>query len=295
MEKNIKIILIVCVIIGAFFFLNAPTDFPVGSIVKIEPGKSLRAVSLQLNQEHIIRSRFLFEAFMILFNREKRVISTDYYFDSSLPVYEIARRIAHGENHIAPLVVTIPEGFTNTQIAETVSVKLPNFNKANFLTTALDKEGYLFPDTYYFLIDDTESEVINVMSQNYEKKINPIRPKITASGKTENQIITMASIIEKEAKGNVGGQTDREVIAGILWKRISLGMPLQVDAAPETYKTKGLPKTPISNPGMAAILAALNPTASPYLYYLHDKGGVIHYAKTFAEHEANIKKYLDNE
>ncbi len=297
MSKNVKITLIVCVVVGILFCLNSPTDFPVGSIVKIEQGKSLRAVSLQLSKEHVIRSRFLFEAFMILFNREKRVVSTDYYFDSKLPVYEIARRIAHGENHIAPIVVTIPEGFSNAQIADTVSLKLPNFNKVNFLVADLSKQGYLFPDTYYFLIDDTESDVINVMSQNYEKKLIPIRPKIVTSGKTENQIISMASIIEKEAKGskgNVGGQTDREVISGILWKRISLGIALQVDAAPDTYKNKGLPKNPISNPGVAAILAATLPQSSPYLYYLHDKNGNIHYAKTFAEHEKNIKLYLNN-
>jgi UPF0755 protein len=98
----------------------------------------------------------------------------------------------------------------------------------------------------------------------------------------------MASLIEGEAKGDI----DRGIISGILWKRIKIGMPLQVDASPETYKVKGLPKSPIGNPGIKTIEAAINPQNSPYFYYLHDKNGNIHYAKTFTEHEANIKKYL---
>jgi len=69
-------------------------------------------------------------------------------------------------------------------------------------------------------------------------------------------------------------------------------MPLQVDSAPDTYKTKGLPKSPIGNPGIAAIKAAMYPQSSPYLYYLHDKSGNIHYAKTFAQHQENVLKYL---
>ena len=98
----------------------------------------------------------------------------------------------------------------------------------------------------------------------------------------------MASVIEKEAEGDI----DRKIISGILWKRIALGMPLEVDSAPETYKIKSLPEVPICNPGLDSIKAAINPEVSPYLYYLHDKNGNIYYAKSFAEHQANIKKYL---
>ena len=98
----------------------------------------------------------------------------------------------------------------------------------------------------------------------------------------------MASIIEREAKGDI----DRGIISGILWKRISLGMPLQVDAVPDTYKTKGLPESPIGNPGLESIKVAIYPQKSSYLYYLHDKNGVAHYAKTFSEHDNNINKYL---
>lgn len=271
-----------------FLFLNAPTDFPLGTIVKIEPGMSLQSVSLKLKNEHIIRSRLAFEAFVIIFGREKRVISTDYYFENKLPVYEIARRISKGEHHIAPIVVTIPEGFDINQIADTVAPKLENFDRDKFLLEAKKLEGYLFPDTYFFLTNADEGDVISSMSDNFGKKITPLFPEIVSSGKTGKDIIIMASIVEREAKGDI----DRGVISGILWKRLSIGMPLQVDAALQTYKVKGLPKSPIGNPGLLAIKVAIHPQSSPYLYYLHDKDNNIHYAKSFSEHRENISKYL---
>ncbi len=270
------------------FFINAPADFPAGVIFKIEQGESLRSVSLKLKEAHIIRSRALFEAFAIIFRGEKRVISADYYFENKLPVYEVARRISKGEHHLAPIVVVIPEGFDNIQIADTFASKLVNFDKSKFIVQGKEFQGKLFPDTYFFLRTDNESIVLLSMSQNFEKKISQLRPDIASSGKTEKEIIAMASLVEGEAKGDA----DRGFISGILWRRIAIGMPLQVDAAPETYKTKGLPKSPINNPGLAAIKAAMHPEKSSYLYYLHDKKGVIHYAKSYAIHLQNVQKYL---
>ncbi len=271
-----------------FFVFNAPTDFPSGTILKVEEGLSLRNVSLKLKEANIIRSRLVFEAFVIFFGREKYLIEADYYFENKLPVFEVARRISKGERHIAPVSVTIPEGFNLMQISDVFVSKLKNFNKYQFLTQAKSLEGYLFPDTYFFLTTDSEKEVIKYMNDNFNQKIASIRSDILSSHKTEREIIIMASIIEGEAKGD----NDREIISGILWKRIGINMPLQVDVASDTYKTKGLPKNPIGNPGLEAILAAIHPKSSPYLYYLHDKDGVIHYAKTFAEHNRNVLKYL---
>lgn len=270
------------------FVLNAPADFPAGAIFKIEQGSTLRSVSMELKNAHIIRSRLAFEAFVILFGREKGVVSSDYYFENKLSVFEVARRISKGEHHMAPIAVTIPEGFDNAQIADTFVSRLGNFSKNKFLLEAKGLEGYLFPDTYFFLRTDTETDVIKSMRANFEKKITLLRSEIVASQKTEKEIITMASLIEGEAKGDA----DRGIISGILWKRLNIGMPLQVDVAPETYKTKGLPKNPVNNPGLAAIKAAIQPQSSAYLYYLHDKNGVIHYAKSFTEHLRNVQKYL---
>jgi UPF0755 protein len=271
-----------------FLFLSAPIDFPVGTIVRVESGMSLRSVSLRLKNKNIIRSRAAFEIFVIIFDREKNIISSDYYFENKLPVFEIAKRISKGEHDMAPISVTIPEGYDTKQIADAFVLRLTNFNKDKFISRATIMEGYLFPDTYFFLSTDNETNVINSMSKNFEKKVTPLLPEIIASGKSEKDIITMASIIEGEAKGN----SDREVISGILWKRISIGMPLQVDVAPETYKTRGLPDSPIGNPGLLSIKASIHPQSSSYLYYLHDKDGNIHYAKNFTEHVQNKLKHL---
>lgn len=280
--------LVLFLILFYFFFLGAPKNFPVGVVVKIEPGMSLRSVSLKLKNEQFIRSRVLFEAFVIVLGGEKQVISANYFFESKLSVYEIARRISKGEHDMAPVSVTIPEGFDRNQIGDVFVSKLSDFNKANFLLQSKNLEGYLFPDTYFFLTTNNEKDVIESMHKNFEKKINPLLSEITISGKTEKDIVIMASIIEREANGN----SDRDIISGILWKRISINMPLQVDAAPETYKVKGLPANPISNPGLESIKAAIHPKSTPYLYYLHDNDGDIHYAKSFTEHVKNKLRYL---
>ena len=291
--KKLKFLLGLIALLVIFYFLffllfSAPRNFPIKAVVEIEPGMNLRAVSSILKKQRIIRSQLAFEFFVIIFGAESRVVSADYLLENKLSVWEIGRRIARGERRMAPIAVTIPEGFDIGQIGNTFESKLSNFNKAKFLLEAKDKEGYLFPDTYFFLIRANEKSVLKIMDDNFEKKIAPFVSEIISSGKNEKDIIVMASIIERESKGGA----DREIISGILWKRIKIDMPLQVDAAPETYKIKGLPKNPIGNPGLLAIKAAIYPQSSPYLYYLHDKDGIVHYAKTFAEHKNNILKYL---
>jgi len=271
-----------------FLFLSAPADFPARVVFQVEKGDSLRSVSLKLKEEHIIRSRLAFEAFVIILGGERHVAFSDYYFENKLPVYVVAGRISKGEHHMPPIAVTIPEGFDAAEIADSFAAKLPNFDKSKFLEKAKPLEGYLFPDTYFFLLADTDTDVLNSMIANFQNKIILLESDIALSHRTQKEIITMASLIEKEARGSA----DRGFISGILWKRIALGMPLQVDAAPDTYKTKGLPKNPICSPGIEALKAAIHPQSSPYLYYIHDKSGAIHYARSFSEHSQNVLKYL---
>jgi len=106
--------------------------------------------------------------------------------------------------------------------------------------------------------------------------------------RNKEDVIVLASILEGEAKT----KEDMQKVSGILLKRLSIGMALQVDVAKETYKTIGLPTQPINNPGLVSLYAVLNPINTPYLYYVTGKDGTMHYAKTFTEHKANIKKYL---
>ncbi len=270
------------------FFIRAPRNFPIGQTIEIDSGISLRALSKELQKQNIIFSRPVFETMVIIYGGEKHIAPGDYLFEKKLPVGEIAKRISRAEYHLAPVKITIPEGFDVEQIADTVSNKLPNFNKNKFLLEASGQEGYLFPDTYFFFDTANEQDVYKYLSNNFKEKISVVQNEINTSLKSEKDIITMASLVEREASGDA----DRAIISGILWNRISKNMPLQVDAAPETYKTKGLPESPICNPGLKAIEAAIHPTFSIYLYYLHDKNGVIHFARTFTEHKQNIAKYL---
>jgi UPF0755 protein len=290
-KKKIEFCIIGTIIIFSIFyflFFSAPSNFPVHTVINIQEGLSLKYISTYLEENHVIRSKTVFEIFVLFLGNEKYIASGDYLFENKIPVFEVAERMLKGERGIIPIKVTIPEGFNVSDIAKVSAVKLPDFNVNKFLLEATPKEGYLFPDTYFFLPTDNEQNVLEYMSDNFNKKISLLQQQIASSGKTENEIIVMASIIEKEAEGD----TDRGFISGILWKRIALGIPLQVDADPVTYKVRGLPQSPICNPGMKAIEAAIYPTTSNYLYYLHDKGGNIHYASTYEQHKLNEEKYL---
>lgn len=184
-------------------------------------------------------------------------------------------------NEVVPVKlvrVTIPEGFNVRQIAERLN-EAGLFSAEDFIKLAQKEEGFLFPDTYEFYGHAGPEEIILKMKENFERKVGP---------EVSRDVIIMASLLEEEAKHD----GDWEIISGILWKRLEAGMALQVDAEPGTYDYPGLPPGPISNPGLDAVDAALHPAASPYWYYLSDKAGNIHYARTFEEHKLNKEKYL---
>ncbi|MFA6397283.1 MAG: endolytic transglycosylase MltG [Candidatus Paceibacterota bacterium] len=314
-NKTKKIILVLLVLliflVTSFrFLISAPSNFPIDKIYTVEEGSSLTKASNDLRESNIIRNKNAFQFFSILFGDDKNIIAGDYFFDKKMNVIEIALRISKGYRNLNEIKITIPEGYSVKEMSETLSEKLPYFNKEEFMNMAKDKEGYLFPDTYFLYPKSKTSEIIKIFEDNFDKKIKSINDDLEKTDKNLKQIITMASIIEKEA--NKDG--DREVVSGILWKRIKIGLPLQVDATflyingkgssdltvddlkidslYNTYKYKGLPPGPICNPGIKSILAAIYPESSPYLYYLHDKDGNIHYAKTFAEHKKNKSLYL---
>ena len=205
--------------------------------------------------------------------------------------------------------VTIPEGFNVYQVASALE-NAEIFSREDFLAAAQNDEGFLFPDTYEFFKQSSTEAVIRKMRDNFEKKTAFLSDMVKNKDKTMRDIVIMASILEEE----VPSEKDRKLIAGILWKRLEEGMLLQVDAALtyvtgrashkltdedlaldspyNTYKYNRLPAGPISNPGLGAIEASLNPAPSAYWFYLSDSKGVIHYAKTFDEHKLNKIKYL---
>ncbi|MDO8425833.1 MAG: endolytic transglycosylase MltG [bacterium] len=173
-------------------------------------------------------------------------------------------------------------------------------------------EGYLFPDTYRVFDDASAADIVRKLLQNFDDKMTPVlREETAASGRSLHQIVTMASLVEKE----VADDAARPIVAGILWKRRDQRWRLQADSTVNyitgksdprtriadhdadssfnTYKYPGLPHGPISNPGMASILAALRPEATPYWFFLTGTDDTVHYARTLEEHNANVRKYLE--
>ena len=270
-----------------------PDNFPTGQIITIDSGQSLQNITDNLYAGHIIRSPFLFRTAVILLGGEKRAIAGEYLLARPEGPFVLAWRITFGNFQIEFKKITVVEGSTNAQIAIDLQKSLPNFDKTEFLTLAEPDEGYLFPNTY-FIASSTKPETIITMMKNVFNAQVLSLPNIYTSGHSLNDIVTMASILQDEA-----GNTDaRKIISGILWHRIAIGMPLQVDSpflyidgkntfqltekdlqssSPyNTYTHKGLPPGPIGNPGLDAIMAALDPTPTNYLYYLSDKNGVMH-------------------
>ncbi|MEK7538297.1 MAG: endolytic transglycosylase MltG [Patescibacteria group bacterium] len=314
-EKNVfkKILLGMSfvIIFGASisFLWSPPSEFPENKIFEIKHGMTLGEISAFLKEEHVIRSRFAFEFCVISFRGDRGALSGNYLFKEPLGACMVAQRIVKGISGIPAVRITIPEGSSVKEIAQILAKNMPEFDTAHFLTLAEKKEGYLFPDTYFFKGDTSPEKVLETFLENFEKKFNTLTKMIERSG-NRNDLVIMASIIEKEART----PKDQEIVSGILWKRIDIKMPLQVDApfyyllgkesseitqkdlymkSPyNTYRNLGLPIAPISNPGYTALLAAAVPQESPYLFYLSDKEGIIHYAKNFEEHKKNKAKYL---
>lgn len=270
------------------FLFVSPKDFGIDKKITIEQGMSLRSISKVLKENDIIRSRVVFETLIIMYGNEKHITPGEYGFKNKVSVFGVVEYFVDKVRNPISIKVTIPEGFNNEDIANLFSSKLKKFNKERFLMNAKSQQGYLFPDTYLFFSIADDEAVFKYMRENFDKKTKIINQDILSSGKSEKDIIIMASLIEREAKGD----KDRDIISGILWNRIKKGMPLQVDAYMETYKKKGLPESPICNPGILSIKSAIHPINSNYLYYIHDKNGEIHFARSFEEHKKNISKYL---
>lgn len=299
------------IVVGATAFMRevqAP-EFAGEIIVDIPAGYSVRDIARLLHEKNIIRSTELFELAIDWSERESEIRAGTYVFKEPANVFRVARRFAEGDHGITRAKITFPEGITVRDALAIAAKELPRVGIAE--AEALSrKEGYLFPDTYFFFTTATTGDVIAAMEKNFAERTADLRERAEREGKRWEDVVIMASLIEREAATD----TDRAIVSGILWKRLKIGMPLQVDAtfmyllgktsaeltvddlnmdSPyNTYRNKGLPPAPIANPGRASLLAALLPEESPYLYYLSDPGGAMHYARTFDEHKLNKEKYL---
>lgn len=278
-----------CLLGGAILsatVLIAP-HFTSSKTIDVPDGTTLNQAASILQADGLIRSAFWFKVSAVLIGKRNSIVAGDYYFKSPEVLGAVVTRLTLGAFDIPLIKITIPEGETNSQVADLLSTKFSLFDKNYFLANA--PQGYLFPDTYGFFADVSAKSVIGRMEDVFNTKTADIKSEAENEKRNFANIVVMASILEQEAKT----PADMKIVSGILWNRLSIGMALQVDSASTTYENKGLPLVPVSNPGLTALDAALNPTQTDYLYYLSDASGIIHYAKTFAEHEDNRAKYLN--
>lgn len=286
----------------------APSDFPTGRIVRVTKGEGLSSIAKDLYTKGVIRSVFMFKVYSTL-RGTTNIKAGNYYFGEPEGAVRVSYRLIQGIEGVPKIKVTVPEGLATPDIARLIKRLIPEFDSVGFLTLARPLEGYLFPDTYFFTQFTTPEEAIKAMRDNFDEKVAAVQIPGGLGSKLFDEVITMASIIEEEATSS----TDRRIISGILWKRLEAGMPLQVDApffylfgktsaqitvrdlattSPyNLYKNKGLPPTPIDNPSLDSIKAAVTPTNTKYWFFLSGSDGRVHYAETLEGHIAN-KKYL---
>ncbi len=318
MKKLHLLIIIFLILITGFYFYYKEGTLPVNKndqttkIFVITKGESLSSIAKRLTNEGLIRNKIIFYLTVKKLGIERKIQAGDFRLSPSMDIYTVTKTLTHGTLDIW---VTFIEGIRKEEAAQIVS---RNFNIPEIEFVKLVKEGYLFPDTYLIPKNATAQTIINILETNFNKKFNKeLKEKAKLKNLSPEETIIIASLVEREAKFN----KDRPLVASVILNRLKLGMKLDIDATvqyalgyqPEektwwkknltkedleidspynTYKNPGLPPTPIANPGLESIKAVVDAPETDYLYYLSDKKGQIHFAKTLQEHNENIKKYL---
>ena len=242
----------------------------------INKGSSIALIGNNLEKAGLVRNGLVFRYYVQFTNTQNKIQAGEFQLAPSFSLSQVIEKLKKGPTEIW---VTIPEGLRREEIAAKFTITLnkdENFTK-EFLTLTVDKEGYLFPDTYLFPKTATATQIVTRLTSTFESKVNEV---------TYQQLI-MASLLERETFAD----NEKQIVAGILYKRIKNDWPLQVDATLQyikgdwkpvysidkelkssfnTYKNLGLPPSPICNPGLSSILAAINPEESDYWYYIHD-------------------------
>lgn len=287
-----------------------PQNFPKGTIVVIRHGDTATDITQSFSAKQLIAHPGVLSLIFRVTGWGDTIQSGAYSFAIPENVLLIAYRLSHGEYGIPSAHITFFEGMTVREYAKKIADALPEISAEDFIAYSTQYEGYLFPDTYVFAPGVETEDIVRTMRTTFMTKTASLRHEAETSKHTFSDSVIMASLIEKEARTI----ESKRMVAGILWHRLSIGMPLQVDAvfgyifnrdtySPSyadlkvqspynTYTHAGLPPGPIANPGLESIDAALHPTETDYLYYLTGRDGAMHYATTYAQHLANQKRYL---
>jgi UPF0755 protein len=308
-------------------------------IITIPPKSSTSAILTRLQQEGVLRNTTAVSWWLRTFGRSQVLKTGDYQFDSPITPLQVIDKLVRAD--IATRKITIPEGYNQWEIAEKLAAPLPGMKEpapaskdellplfkntkliADLDPNATDLEGYLFPDTYEYAVNTTRAQLVEAMVKRFRKVYTPeLMSQAHTMGMNTRQIITMASLIEKEAKVD----KDRELISQVYHKRLKMGMNLACDPTViyaailagkykwngkiyqsdldrdspyNTYKRAGMPPGPIASPGKRAMEAALNPAPTEYLYFVVDgvkRDGSHIFSTNGADHGRAVATYRQME
>ncbi|MCA9359419.1 endolytic transglycosylase MltG [Candidatus Kaiserbacteria bacterium] len=293
--------------------LNQPSlDFPSNQPITIEQGTDIRQITQILESFGIVKSKHLLYYTLVFFYDPTQIKASTYVFEEPITTKEVAKRLAEGDFDTDLIRFTHFEGERFTLLAKRAEAVLPEFSSEEFIKEATERglEGRLYPETYFVPETFDEIDLLNLLTQTFDEEISNLQDEINSHALTLEEILVLASIIEREANS----PDSMKLVSSVLQNRLEIGMALQADASIEyvldkplkeltpedlkidspynTYLYTGLPPTPIGNPGLDAIMAVLQPAESEYFYYITDEEGEFHYAKTYKEHLSNIGKYL---
>lgn len=320
--KNIivVVVLFLSVLLVSWIFLPFYSSAPINIVIPAGAG-SFEIANI-LRQQRVIKNKFFFILLSKVLNWEKNLKAGNYEFSSSNMI-DILRKLREGG--IKRSRVTIPEGLSGWEMVEILEkkeiVKKDNFltlvnnpgifeEDFPFLLSVESLEGYLYPDTYYFFVEQNEAQVIRKFLLRFQEVVLPLyQEKIPKSDLSLEEIIILASIIEKEAQISL----EKPIIAAVFHNRLEKGMKLRADPTVKyalgnfqqrltyedltisspynTYLHYGLPPGPISNPGKDSVYAVLHPAEINYLYFVARGDGTHKFSDTYEEHLDAVYKY----
>ena len=323
----LAVILFVIIETGGFFTKNGIKN------INIEKGQSFSDIVSELEEQDVINSKFLFKAYARIFYSGKlsEIGIGEITFKDKNSYKKVMEALISDEKINGEVTVMIPEGYELREIADLLEQKgLIDKNKFYDICKNYDfdypyiknlekrenrLEGFLFPDTYIFsTVTDDELSIITRMLERFDEIYKKYQKEENKYKYSTYEIITLASIIEREG----GSRSEFYDVSSVFHNRLKRNDNLsylqscatvqyilkerkkvlsvsdtQIDSPYNTYKYKGLPKGPIASPGEEAIKAALNPNNTEYLYFLNDKDGKLHFSKTFEEHQQKTRKYVN--
>jgi UPF0755 protein len=293
---------ILVVVLASFFYfsLSAPNNDTTKKAFVINQGESLTSIATRLEKYHYINNRYVFIIYSRITALNQKIKAGTFYLTTAYKLPDLTLMLTKGG--ITDYWLKITEGQRLAELSVTFDSSL---------------EGYIFPDTYLIPKDYQPNQIYtDIIKKNFDKKFAAAKVDVTNTQLTDAEVVTLASLLEREART----LPSKQMVAGILLNRLKIGIALQLDTTAEyardskfppqvywqeassvdvkinslynTYLHPGLPPGPICNPGYDALYAAFHPTVSNYLYYLTGNDNLMHYAITLKDHNTNIAKYL---